>query len=84
MFEVKSGVPVPPNSRGLKKIYPFDEMEVGDHFEAPDDMGRGKIGSSIRQSRVANSARMWAKKHNPAAKFTTRKIDGVVRCWRIA
>jgi hypothetical protein len=51
--------------------YPFREMAVGDSF----------FYHNPRQIRVA--AAMFAKRH-PGYKFTTRKVDGGIRVWRIS
>ncbi len=83
MFEVKSGIEAP-TSGSRDKIYPFDTMKVGDHFEAPRDMGRTRRGQDARQGSIGVCSRAYAKKHNPEAKFTVRVIDeNTVRCWRI-
>ena len=74
---------------GRAPMYPFAGMEVGDYFEAPDDMGKHAKGYSNRQNTVNACSRTWAKRNNPAARFATRVItkpDGtrVVGCWRTA
>lgn len=89
MFEIsKEMVPVAPLSRsrsGRLKVYPFADMAVGQHFDAPRDMGRAAGGNDKRQSAVSSCARSYVRKHNPGAWFVTRTIDaGTVRCWRIA
>ena len=71
--------------RGLEPLYPFAQMEVGDSFDAPNDMGASKGGSSKRQSTIISSSYQYAKNHASEAKFTTRKIDeNTIRCWRVA
>ena len=82
----KTTHPVPSRiGRGPEPLYPFAQMEVGDSFDAPDDMGAYKNGSSKRQNAISSSARGYAKKHASEAKFTTRKIDeNTIRCWRVA
>ena len=89
MFEVsKEKLPIPGIRSGLS-IYPFGQMKVGDHFDAPRDMGAKKGGTDVRQTSISASARSWTKRHNPDAKFTTRltendKGEQIVRCWRVA
>lgn len=81
MFEVKKDVPLTPSSRSLK--YPFHEMEVGDCFDVPRNMGR-TLGKTTVQNSVTSSSRGYAKRHNPDAKFATRTIDeNTIRCWRV-
>ena len=82
MFEIEKNVQVPVHS--WVAIYNFGGMEVGDSFTAPRDMGsRGRADS--RRASISSAAIQYAKRSNPAAKFTTRIIDDdTVRCWRIA
>jgi hypothetical protein len=73
----------PPLARRGK--YPFAEMEVGDAFDTPRDMGKNARGSDMRQQSVANTANYWVKHHNPTAKFRTQLFDAdTVRCRREA
>lgn len=70
---------------GRKPIYPFAELEVGQHFDAPRDMGRTERGDR-RQGTIIDSARGWRKYNGkPDHRFTIRLIDEhTVRCTRIA
>lgn len=72
-IEVEKGVPTPVGRTG----YPFASMEVGDSFrvEAESDDDKRKAATSI-----GASARNFCKKHK--AKFTTRRTEDGVRCWR--
>jgi hypothetical protein len=82
---IKDAGPAPARKGGGVSIYPFAQMEVGDAFDAPRDIGRQKSGNDRRQGIVSACARGYAKKHNPTAKFVTRLIDeNTVRCWRVA
>ena len=51
--------------------YPFPEMEVGDSFFA-----------KASQPAVSGRAGNFNRKH-PDRKFTTRKVEGGTRCWRV-
>ena len=85
MFEIIKNAPTPSvkNRPSGFKIYKFELMDVGDAFDAPRDMGRGK--QDRRSASIHSAAIRWAKKHNPSAKFTVRLHDeNTVRCWRIA
>ena len=86
MFKISDEiVPMPPQRSYRETIYPFADMAVGQHFDAPRDMGKAKGVSDKRQKAINSSASGWAKRHNPTAKFTTRLWDeNTVRCWRIA
>ena len=83
-FKVKSGKAV----RRPRSIYPFEQMNVGDYFDAPDDMGSvgDNFSKSARRHSILGSARNYTKAHNRHARFTTALIyeDGqnIVRCWR--
>lgn len=84
MFEIDKDIPVAPRNATKPATYPFAQMEVGDSFAAPRDLGLyGKIDK--RQNIIGASARGYARRHNPSAQFTVRLIDeNTVRCWRIA
>lgn len=81
MFEVKSGEPIPVRggNSGATIKYPLAAMAIGDHFDAPNDMGGCR-----RQITILSCAKSWAKRNNPTAKFATRTIGDIVRCWRVA
>ena len=84
MFEIIKNAP-PPTPKLTRGTYNFAAMEVGDAFDAPRDLGKTKTGLDNRQNTVGASARNWAKKNNPSAKFTVRLRDAdTVRCHRIA
>ena len=51
--------------------YPFSDMEIGDSFLVSSDH------KSIRSVAISAGRRLNAK-------FTVRKVDGGLRCWRIA
>lgn len=70
---------------GRKSKYPFAQMEVGDGFDTPRDLGSYANKSDRRRSSVLNCAKSFAMHHNPTAKFTVRLLDkDTVRCVRIA
>lgn len=88
MFGVIKSAEIPRKivSGGRPPKYPFPALEIGDGFEAPRDMGRSnnrKVDKRARSMRVA--ANLWAKRNNPAAKFTVITVnENTVRCVRIA
>jgi hypothetical protein len=89
-FEIKKGIPLPPRThgghgKGIPTMYPFPDMEVGDCFDAPRDMGMWR-NHDKRQNSISSAASGWISRNSPRAAFTTRLLDdGVtVRCWRIA
>lgn len=82
-FEIRKDAPLP-TKRGKVSPYPFDKMAVGDSFTAPRDKGRKKNGVDGRQAAINSAAWIWAKRHNPTAKFSVRCIDdNTVGCWRV-
>lgn len=85
---IKNAPPPEPVARGgwgdRPRAYNFPDMEVGDCFVAPDNMGVYKNGNSRRALSIKSSSRGYRKKYNLEAKFTIRKMDGFIRCWRIA
>ena len=79
----KGGKPMPPERNGRAPIYPFHDMEIGDSFDAPRDMGKNEKGSDRRQHAVkcasVRHGQMYGKD------FDVRCIDEyTVRCKRIA
>ena len=71
-FEIKKGIPLPDRYR----IYPFNEMQVGDCFDVPTD----------KQSKVISAASKYGK--DKGIKFTSKRMkqDGniFIRIWRIS
>jgi hypothetical protein len=83
MIQIEKGVAIPKNTNsGRKRIYPLDEMSVGDSFYvACDENNLDKISRSVR-----NTAINYTKRDTSAVgkKFTVRNVEGGVRCWRIS
>jgi hypothetical protein len=72
-FRIEPGIPIQPLSKRRaddpREAYPFDLMQVGDSFVAPD-------------VRVRNSASHWGIRNR--REFATRALgNGTYRCWRI-
>ena len=76
MFEVESGIPVPPDARGLTNKYPWNDMKVGDSFFVPDR-------PDGRRSALSSSVNYQHKKSGNTVKYATRKVTGGVRVWRV-
>jgi hypothetical protein len=68
-IEVDDTVPLP-DERRLK--YPFATMKPGQSFFVP--------GGDLHK--VASAASHWSKTRG--YRFTTRAVDGGIRCWRVA
>lgn len=81
-FQIDTSVPIPPLTRPSRRVYPFDEMKVGDSFF----VSTKDAGERIRKRQtVASAARKWSKEQGEEPPvFTTRQVRNGVRCWRIA
>ena len=71
-FEIEKGVPLIAAHRTRPEKYPWTKMNVGDSFFVP--------GVSIQT--MVGSATPAGRRHG--RKYTTRKVEGGVRVWRIA
>lgn len=74
-IKIESRMPKP-NGRGGVTVYPFAEMGVGDSFFLP----AGDLGATAIQRKVAAAAGGYGSKRG--MKFSTRQVEGGVRCWR--
>jgi hypothetical protein len=89
-YIIESNIPLPPRkfgTNGRPTTYPFAHMRVGDSFEVNLSEYTGKHAKKIEQvmTTIGNCARGYAKRHNPTAKFTTRKMSQTAaRIWRTA
>lgn len=57
-----------------KSIYPFGDMDVGDAFIAPRDMGSYN-STDRRQRSILTCARSFSKLRGNYAKFSTTLVD---------
>lgn len=85
-YAVSRGIPLPPRQYETKAAaskYPLLSMGVDDSFFIPegdvDAKNKNQIFSTV--SGQANRARRIL--NNPDLKFTTRKVEGGFRVWRI-
>ncbi len=77
-MKLDKNIPIPnkaPKAGNIK--YDWAEMNVGDSHLKECEY------SQSMQSSIKRSAAKWAEKHNPTAEFTTRKVQGGIRIWRI-
>lgn len=76
-YEIEKGVPVPKNAAGYSRLgrrkYPFAQMEIGDSFAFSDNTKQNTAGAAV-----------FRENKRSDFKFVTRKVDGVIRCWRVA
>ena len=68
---------VPPPTREGRRRYPWDKMKKGDQFfvAATDEEARRT------QQTLSTAACQYGKNHG--MEFTTRRVEGGVRVWRI-
>lgn len=71
MIQIEKNVPIPNGAKPGPK-YPYWEMEVGDSFLFPS---AAKIGSA--RSATCRIAKQLGRK------FTVRKTEKGLRCWRV-
>jgi hypothetical protein len=73
-IKIEKGVPVAetPRSPGVKPIYPWKEMEVGDSFLFRPNVGRQSAynASSLRSGRMGR-------------RYVVRSTPEGMRCWRV-
>jgi hypothetical protein len=74
MFEVEKGV-----ARKQLGIYPFGQMEVDDSFLVPSSSKDDRRRTQRHISAVSTS-----HGRRNGKRFSTRQVEGGVRCWRIA
>ena len=76
MFEIEKGIEITKseNNGTIDYKYPFNLMDIGDSFFVPCE----KSGTAILQRNISQLARNRRPK-----KFTVRRLEGGVRCWRI-
>jgi hypothetical protein len=81
-YEIEKGVALPPVPQSFTRKYPFPDMEPGDSFLIPAKNGERQ---RLRQ-RIRCAARRFAARRTmpDGVRFTTRAVEGGVRCWRIA
>ena len=79
MYKIEKNIPIPLTNykKAIGSKYPFLQLKIGDSFfiKCDDNEKRAKQTTLIALSgRLSKEYKM---------KFTTRKVDGGVRVWRI-
>lgn len=74
MYEIEDGIEVPVISRAK---YPWREMAVGQSFFVKNRSGDG------RRTHQHMCSVAWAAKKRLGMKFSTRRVEGGVRVWRL-
>jgi hypothetical protein len=79
MFQIESGVEIPPQAQPLRKMkYPFNQLNVGDSFVFP--VGPDEDREAV-QNRLQSAAANWGRSRE--MRFVTRRIGSGIRVWRI-
>lgn len=73
ILPVEKGIPMPEmKSHSSRRKYPWYEMEVGDSFAFPE-------GTTMAKALTTASSQS-----KNGREFKSRRVDGGIRCWRIA
>ena len=85
MYEVIKNIGIPARLNSTQYMYPVDDLEIGDGFDVPDDMGVYHAGGSKRMSSIRN-AFIRMKSKVPGWKGKVRLIPGTqtLRAVRVA
>ena len=77
MYEIEKGVPIPVKKSGAG-MGPFSQtaeaLDVGDSF----------VCDYVAKCSTAQGLLQHIRRKHPKRSFTTRKVEGGVRVWRIA
>lgn len=71
MFEIEKNIPIPNPEVGRNRLYPFDDLEIGDSFFVPN------------KTRHDFSGPLHQASQRTKFKFSVRSVDGGVRIWRV-
>ena len=78
-LKIDKHVKIPTPKVGQPHLYPFNTMKVGDSFFSL--CVERKIPQ--RQANIINAMKSRKLKGGLKGKFTTRRVKGGIRCWRI-
>lgn len=88
MFEIEKNIPIPKKKPGAPgqvrqsyNNYHFRSFELGDSIFVPVSSDEDLNKYQTRLAVVAGSA---GKRHKPVLKFTTRRVEGGIRIWRVS
>jgi hypothetical protein len=73
MYKIEDNVPFNAGKKGAMEKYPFSKMNVGQSFLITDPV----------EANLAASAMGYHNKKKNGKRFSTRKVDGGRRFWRI-
>lgn len=78
-YKVEKGVPVPRTRRGRPRLYPWEQLAVGDSFLVACEEGDKR--KTLHRAR--NAAAMFAKRRGLDWRFSFRQVEGGIRIWRM-
>lgn len=78
-YAIETGIPIPgPRGSNIISRYPFDALtECGMSFFVPDENNEGRPLQTRLTAAATNAGRRLGRK------YSTRRMDGGVRVWRI-
>jgi len=74
-YPIEKNIPIPIGGLKVSTEYPLSEMEEGDSFFVPSEPERSK--------KIQQSIMTYVHRNMFAKKFTTRRIPGGIRIWRV-
>lgn len=77
IFKIEKNIPLPKKIR--RRIYPFDEMDVGDSFLVKL---KETENLPIQKQKIYLASWRFSQVH-PEKKFTTASFGSEVRIWRV-
>jgi hypothetical protein len=83
MFKIIKNADLPIGK--IRPVYPIEHLEVGDGFDAVDNLGHTKMGHSRRKTGIKNSIARFRRLVNSDAKFVVGlhpKDPEILRCVR--
>lgn len=79
-IKIEKGIAVKQFNTGKHTHWPFRNMKIGDSFLVPKEEESEKTGNP----HPIRAAAAYFAFRNPEFKFTIRKTEEGLRCWRIA
>lgn len=79
MFDIEDNIPVTGKTRLKTSPYPIKALKPGQSFFVPCEEG-----PKLDKLRKNINVQCWTFSRNTEMKFTVRRAEGGVRCWRIA
>lgn len=78
-YRIEKGIPLSTPVR-FEIVYPFADMLKGDSFLV---CGAGDADLKKKGNRIHRQVRLFKRMYGSDYEFTTRRVDGGIRCWRV-